>query len=152
MIGKVEQQKTLHGDAIVHQQPRYALGAGFWRIGIVLGHNAATGDTATHVHTKQRRAKNHAAGVIEVNVYTFRRRLFQALTVVRIFVVHRAIETQFFCKQSTFLITAADAYHMAVLDLRHLAHHMAHRSGGSRDHDGIARLGLTNLEQSKVCG
>ena len=51
-----------------------------------------------------------------------------------------------------FVLAAGDADDVTTLDLRNLADDRADRTGGGGDHDGLAGLGLADMEQAEIGG
>jgi hypothetical protein len=67
-------------------------------------------------------------------------------------VVDAGVKAQFLDHPFALGGTASDADHAAALDLGHLAHGLAHGTGGAGHHHGLAGLGHAHIHQAEVTG
>ena len=76
--------------------------------------------------------------------------LSEGLTDILALVVDRGVEAEVVHHVAALLGPSGDADRATVLELGDLSHHLSHGSGGAGDHDGLARLGTSDVEQPEI--
>ena len=104
------------------------------------------------LHGEQASLEDIAPDVVEIDVDAIGTMLSQLSLEVACLVVDRGIEPEFLDQPAALVRATGDAHDPASLDLGDLANDRAHRPGGGRDDDGIARLGLSAFEQPEIGG
>ena len=105
---------------------------------------------ARRAEEEQQRVEDLAADVVEVDVDALRAVLREGGLHVLGLVIDGGIEAQVLDDVVAFLGSAGDADGAAALDLGDLAGDGADGAGGARKDDGLARLGLTDIQQAEV--
>ena len=94
-----------------------------------------------------------AADIVEIDVDAVGAgRAQRRVEVLLGLVVDAGVEAELVLHEGALLRAAGDADHAAAHDLADLAHHLADRAGRRRDDDGLARLGLADIEQAEIGG
>ena len=152
LVHVVHHDEALHDQALHHDQAGHAARAVRRRHAVILRDRAAAGDAAAIVHLRQAGFENVAADIVEIDVDALRRRGPQRLVGRAVLVIDRGVEAEFGGQPVALVLAAGDADDVASLDLGDLADDRADRAGGGRDHDGLAFLGLADIEQAEIGG
>ena len=147
MIGN---DKALQAHA-VHQQGAQVFQTGIFNF-VVLRNQTAQCNACKRVEQPQKRVKNLAADVIEVDVDAVRAGRGELSVQVAAAVVYAGIKTELACDVLAFGRAAGDANDATAFDLRNLAGDAANRAARSGHDHGLACLGHADVEQADPCG
>ena len=149
----VEDEEPLHAGPSGDQGEVVLEPVGLRPVVVVRGDGAAAHHAGLEGELTEADVEDLAAHVVEVDVDPVGAQLAQPGRHVLGAVVHGRVEAQLLHQPRALLVRAGDAHHPAgFLDPGDLAHHRSRGPGRTRHHDGVARVGLTHVEQPEVRG
>src|SRR6185437_340546 len=134
-------QFDAHADR--HHQRLHPMGIGR----VILRDHAAERDARERIAARQHEIEDRPADILEIDVDAVGRRVGERALQIVAAVVDTGVETQLRHHVVAFLPAAGDADDAAARQLGELADDAADRARRRRDHDGVARLGLADIEK-----
>src|SRR5260370_10252653 len=148
----VDDQKAFHLRA-VHYEQREEARSCFRVLEVIQRDLAADTDARVQGQVEQHRVGDRSSDIVEVDVHTARAELFYFRAVVGGgLVIESAVEAEVVDQVADLRIRARNADHAASEYFGDLSYDRSHRSGRSGNHDGLAGLGMADIDQSEVGG
>ena len=119
---------------------------------VVLTNRSADYDSSPQRKTGQTRIKNFPTHVIKINIDSVRAVLLQSFCNRFVLIINTCVKPELVDHCTTLVSATGNSDHTTAEDLGNLPDDRSNSSCGGRHNYGLPRLGLTHLEQTKVCG
>lgn len=143
LLGVVEDNEALHLDA--HGDDTGDVGRALGLGAVVLADAAAHDEAGVLLGAGKAHVEDLASDVVKVDVNVVGRGLLELLLEVGILVVQGNVEAELLNEPLALVVAAGKANDAGAVDLGNLAGNAASSTGGARDNDCLASLGLANL-------
>lgn len=143
LLGVVEDDEALHLDA--HGDDAGDVGRALGLGAVVLADAAAHDEAGVLLGAGEAHVEDLAADVVKVDVDVVGRGLLELFLEVGVLVVQRNVEAELLNQPLALVGAAGETNNAGAVDLCNLAGNAARSTGGARDNDRLAGLGLANL-------